>query len=139
MAECKGVDAVVMAVVYCSVVQETSYETTLESPLAISYAPKINKETYGSSILVNNESQPIELPNCVYAACSHLNLSILRIPYLQVPSTSLRSCCSEIDIHRPVRVKEGLLSPYGATFVARGWGREDQLVLQDIWGTRFAE
>jgi hypothetical protein len=139
MTESEGVHAVVVAVVYCSVVQETSYETTLESSLAISYAPKISKETYGSSILVNNESQPIELPHSVYAARPHLNLSILRIPYLQVSSTSLRPCCSEIDIHRPVRVKKGLLSPYSATFVARGWGREDQLVLQDIWGTRFAE
>jgi hypothetical protein len=40
MTEGKGVDAVMIAVVCCSIVQEASYKTALEFPLAFRMLPK---------------------------------------------------------------------------------------------------
>jgi len=80
---------------------------------------------YGSSILVNNQCQPVETSNCVYAARPYFVLSVLRIPYLQVASSSLWPRSSEIYIDCPIRMQQGFFSPDCTAHVSWVWRGED--------------
>lgn len=87
-----------------AVVEETSNETALQMELAGWMHSAVEMRTHRSRILINNQHKSIKFSNCVYARCANIVLPVPRIPYLHIPTSSLGTCYSKVDICRPPRM-----------------------------------